>query len=300
MNFFTGNATIPIKCFDLRHTFESAQPLTFHADYDFETNTLVYVSGKNVLRVSHLGGGANGQIFAASNGTNFAKSEIRKRFRLSDDMSSIYKKINTDDFMDSAIRKYNGMRVTLNDPWETTVCFIISQFNNVKRIRGIVRNIVGRYGEEIKDSRGNLIARTFPTSEAMRKATIKELFACGTGFRAKYLKHAAEYCTENMDLYKLNPNDYYSLKERLMEIEGVGDKVADCIALMGYGNLRAFPIDVWIKRTVERAYFKGKEQKIQKIHEFADEKWSHVQGYAQQYIFWQGRNMDSEMIKQLV
>ena len=74
-----------------------------------------------------------------------------------------------------------------------------------------------------------------------------------------------------------------------MEIDGVGDKVADCIALMGYGRMEAFPVDTWVKRTLENVYFKGEKMSINKLHRFIDEKWPSYKGYAQQYLFWYGR-----------
>lgn len=274
-----------MSCFDLRHTFESAQPITFYADYSEHGNSLIYPSGKNLIHISSDGKSIN----VASNNILEAVNDVYRRFRLDDDMASIYKRINTDEHIANAIRKYKGMRLTVNDPWETTLCFIISQFNNVKRIRLIVKRIIENYGSDITDESGKVVAKSFPKSEELAGVPEKELFACGTGFRAKYIAHAAEYCTNNLDLYKLNPDDYGKLKEELMEIQGVGDKVADCIALMGYGNLNAFPIDVHIKRAMEKLYFDGKKKKIKDIHAFADEYWPSVAGYAQQYIFHSGR-----------
>jgi N-glycosylase/DNA lyase len=83
--------------------------------------------------------------------------------------------------------------------------------------------------------------------------------------------------------------EYDELKKRLMGIGGVGDKVADCILLFGYGKHEAFPVDVWIKRVVEEVYFNGKGQKAASIHDFANERWGKHAGYAQQYIFEFGR-----------
>ncbi len=283
-----------VKDFDLRHTFESAQPLTFHADYNPALNSLIYASGKNLISVMHVGGTGSGKVMVVSEDLGFASNEVIRRFRLNDNMRSIYKKINTDQFIAESIKRYRGMRLTLNDPWETTVCFIISQFNNVKRIRSIIKNMVARFGEPILDGDNKIIGRAFPSSEILRNASIKELMKCGTGFRARYIKSAAEYCTDNLDLYGLNQNDYYGLKEALMEIDGVGDKVADCIILMGYGNLNAFPVDVWVKRTIEKVYFKGKKKKIKEIHKFAEDMWQNWRGYTQQYLFWHFRQMKND------
>lgn len=271
------------KDFDIRHTIESAQPLTFLADYDQECRRISYPSGRRFVNMQFHGTKDNGSIGLDGDSSIEVKREIVKRFRLTDNMERLYSEINTDAFMDEAIRRYHGMRLTLNDPWETTVCFIISQFNNVKRIRRIVRSIIDRYGEH-RDG-----FRSFPSSETLKDAAIRDLMACGTGFRARYIKEAAEYCTDNFNLGSLRNKSYDRVKDGLIEISGVGDKVADCIALFGYGKLEAFPIDVWVKRTLERIYFDGKERSIKELHRFAEEKFGGYQGFAQQYIFWNGR-----------
>ncbi len=279
--------SVSFSLFDLKHTVESGCPLTFHGNYDEKHNQFSYSYDSALLKLKYSGNVEKGKLVFDSKSS--AKQEITKRFRLSDNLESIYRKINTDTHVDSTIKRYRGMRVTLNDPWETTLCFIISQFNNVKRIRLIVKKMMDVYGEDITDDEGNVVAKSFPTCEDLKTATVKEIFACGTGFRAKYIAHAAEYCTNNMDLYKLNPGNYEKLKEELMEIQGVGDKVADCIALMGYGNLKAFPIDVHIRRSMERLYFKSKKTKIRVLHEKAEELWNDYRGYANQYLFHRSR-----------
>ncbi len=217
-----------------------------------------------------------------------ARRDVVKRFRLADDIDKVYDNIGTDKFMHAAISSYRGLRLTLNDPWETTLCFIISQYNNVKRIRGIVKGIVSRFGSPISGPDGKVVGMRFPTSAELRGATLKELESCGAGFRARYIKDAAEFCTYNMDLYKTS-TAYPKLRAQLMEMNGVGEKVADCIALMGYGKLEAFPVDVWVKRTMEKVYFKGKAMGNAEIREFASDLWGGYAGYAQQYLFWHGR-----------
>ncbi len=276
--------------FDLRHTFESANPLTFFGDYNHGERTLTYPAGRTLVKVRFFGDSRKGKLIITG-GNAGLKKEVIARLRLNDDMEKIYAIIATDSFMEHAIKKYDGMHVTLNNPWETTVCFIISQYNNVKRIRKITKSIVERFGQDILDDNGNVVAKSFPTTADLAEVTIKEFMECGAGFRARYLKEAAEYCSSSMDLDKIGRHDYDSLKEELMEIKGVGDKVADCIALMGYGKLEAFPIDVWVKRTMERVYFKGKDMKIKDLRKFANERFRDYCGYAQQYLFWHGRNV---------
>lgn len=280
---------LEISDFDIRHTIESAQPLTFHADYDLSTGSLSYASGKLLVEA---GISKKGKKSIVRFGNIPARKEFIRRFRLDEDnMQRIYAQMSDNGIVSDAIRKYNGMRLTLNDPWETTVCFIISQFNNVKRIRGIVKALIAEYGEPIVVD-GRTAGTGFPTSEQLMRAKDADLRRCGTGFRAKYLASAADFCTNNLDLYRLAGKPYAETKESLMEIDGVGDKVADCIALMGYGRLEAFPIDVHIKRSLERHYFNGNKKTIKQLHEFINMKWpGKTAGYAQQYIFHSARNL---------
>ena len=281
---------VEVDTFSLLHTVGSAQPLTFFGDYS--NDSVQYPAGCNYMKVQHTGAAEQGELVAKCADRNFAKKELWRRFRLNDNMQYIYKKINTDRHLDASIRRYSGMRLTLNEPWETTVCFIISQFNNVKRIRLIVKNLIRRYGTDIVDENGSVVGKSFPSSVDLMGATKKELLECGTGFRAKYIMHAADYCTNNINLDRLNPHDYDRLKETLMEIDGVGVKVADCIILMGYGNLKAFPIDVHIKRAMERLYFNGRRKRLKDINEIADRMWGSYRGYAQQYLFHNSRTGD--------
>ncbi len=281
---FTNSNELAVTNLDIKHTLASGQPLTFLSDCDWKKNRFSYVDNgkKTTFKVS--GTPKNLKLTLARGAPDSVERAI-ERFRLNDNLSSIYKKINTDKFMDSAILKYSGMRLTKNDPWETTICFITSQYSNIKRIRQNVRSIVSTFGTRTIDG-----SMRFPTSEELSRVPERELRAIGLGFRANYIKHAADYCTNNMDLNRIGRKEYGLLKDSLMEINGVGDKVADCIALMGYGRLEAFPIDVWVKRAMEKTYFNGKNKRIQEIHDFASDQWGRHRGYAQQYIFHSSRN----------
>ena len=175
------------------------------------------------------------------------------------------------------------MRITKSEPWEATLCFVMSQFNNIKRIRHIISNLRSRFGEEC----GQL--RTFPDPKSIAAASLPDIRACGTGFRDKYLKSVAEEFSSGFNPRRLYSMSYLDAKEELMQLNGIGDKVADCILLFGYNKFEAFPIDVWVKRVVEKAYFKGRKRNIRQIHDFSIERWGKYRGYAQQYLFHYGR-----------
>ena len=287
----SANLGIRVRRFNLKDTFESAQPLTFHADLH-RTRRLVYFEKGEMFDVTHSGTVGDGRI-TLRNPTKARMRRVADRLRLDDDLGSIYESIGTDSFIGAAMNEYNGMRLTLSDPWETTVCFIISQFNNVKRIRLITKRLIDALGEPVYGPDGTVMGRSFPTSEQMAEGGSSVLGSIGAGFRSRYLESAAKFCSENMDLYGLQRKRYDSLKESLMEIDGVGDKVADCIALMGYGKLEAFPIDTWIKRMMESVYFGRERKSVAALHDFAYGRWGSLAGYAQQYLFHYSRNYRS-------
>ncbi|MCL5117333.1 MAG: hypothetical protein M1124_00705 [Candidatus Marsarchaeota archaeon] len=274
------HAILKPKDFSLKYSFESGQPLAFYAD--FLDNTLSYSLRNHTVQARQ--DADLGALKLKSDSIQFAKTEILSRFRFNDDMERIYDEISTDRFMVQSIQKYRGLRITLNDPWETLVVFIISQNNNIKRIRNSTLRLIERFG------RATQFGKEFPLLDDFADATESDFKAAGLGFRSRYMLHAIEYCTDNLDLRMLRNKDSIEIKQELMEIRGVGDKIADCVALMGYGKLDAFPIDVWIKRALEKVYFKGSTINIDRLHDFAADKWGKYAGYAQQYLYWNARN----------
>lgn len=184
--------------------------------------------------------------------------------RAGDDLNKIYEKISTDAAIKRAIKNYHGLRVTLSDPWETLVSFICSINNNIPRIRKNVQSLM-------KDGR-------VLTPEEMLRA---DLSRCSLGFREKFLKETAGLMY-SYDLGKIGKLDYETAKKTLMELPGVGAKVADCVLLYGYGFLQAFPVDVWIQRAMEKYYRKKKPAEIRK---FAGERWGSCAGYANTYLY---------------
>ncbi len=199
----------------------------------------------------------------------------------------------------------DGIRILRQDPWEALFSFIISQNNNIPRIRKIIRMISAEYGKNLAESldhcpkckdvtpsdevcRSCGICYTFPTAEAVAKDPEK-LLPSHPGFRYKYLLDAVEkLLSGEVDLEKIKTAGSAAVTiEELKKIKGVGDKVANCVALFGFGNLEAFPIDVWMKRANE-VYFDGKLDPST-LGKYA--------GVAQQYIFHYIRNLEQNQEK---
>ncbi|MEM3205043.1 MAG: hypothetical protein QXV17_06310 [Candidatus Micrarchaeaceae archaeon] len=285
---------IAVKDFSMEYTFESGQPLTFYGNYNRNESELSYVTSYGAFTVTAKNVGSAAQITARYSGIRPMREigiedEVRTRLGLADNMNEVYGSIDTDSFMHKAIARYRGMRVTKSEPWEASLAFVISQFNNIKRIRGIMTCLLRRFGRIYADADHKV--RLFPEAETIANASAAELARCGAGFRSRYIKNVAREFVENNEVKKVQSMAYEDAKELLMTFDGIGDKVADCILLMGYRKFEAFPIDTWVKRVLEHAYFNGSPKKIRELHEFAYEKWGHIRGYAQQYIFWYGRSI---------
>lgn len=168
-----------------------------------------------------------------------------------------------------------GMRILNQEPWEALCSFIISQNNNIPRIKGIVARLCGLFGEEIGPG-----YTAFP--EAKKLAVLREddLADIRSGFRAKYILSAAQKVADGeVDLEALKIVPLAEARAKLMTIYGVGPKVADCALLYGLHRLDAFPMDVWMKRAMG-TLFPGQQP----------ESFGQYAGIAQQYIFHYSRN----------
>ena len=177
-----------------------------------------------------------------------------------------------------AIKVGHGIRLLRQEPWECLCSFIISQNNNIPRIRKIIDALCKRYGERI-EFEGNEYY-TFPTPEVIAEAGVDAIFELRTGFRAKYIHDAALAVSEKrLELESLFALDADAVERELCSVKGVGPKVAACAMLFSLEKYDAFPIDVWVKRILEKYYPDGLD--IKALGKYA--------GIAQQYLFYYER-----------
>lgn len=189
--------------------------------------------------------------------------------------------LEKDDALKPAIDAMWGVRVLNQEFFETLISFIISQNQQIPRIKQIVAAISRNYGRQLGDG-----MYAFPDAEAILAAGVDGIRECKAGFRSPYIIDACEkYGAGLMDEGKLRAADYGECVETLKQIKGVGDKVANCVALFSLGKRNAFPVDVWIKRIMENLYF-GTETPIPEIQALAKDKFGEYGGYAQQYLFY--------------
>ncbi len=173
-----------------------------------------------------------------------------------------------------AIEYGKGIRILRQEPWEAVCSFIVSQNNNIPRIKKIISAMSEKYGEPIG---GGDFA--FPTPKALVEAGIDGLFALKTGFRAKYIFDAATRVTDgSIELDSLGGTTDECVK-KLCEVKGIGPKVALCSLLFGFARYDAFPVDVWIRRVMEKYFREG----------FTPSELGPYAGIAQQYLFYYER-----------
>ena len=164
-----------------------------------------------------------------------------------------------------------GIRILQQEPWEALCTFIISQNNNIKRIKGIVDRLCTTFGNKI----GDTDFYTFPKPEILAELTPDDLAPLRAGFRNKYIIDASQkVASGEVDLEKCRNVPYDEARAELCKIKGVGNKVADCTLLFGMHRIEAFPIDVWMRRAMEKLF-----------PNMTGEDFGEYAGIAQQYIF---------------
>lgn len=196
----------------------------------------------------------------------------KQYFDLDTDYGRRIRSIDPEDhYLTRAAQYGSGIRILNQDLWEMIISFIISQQNNIKRIRKCINTICERYGVP-RDG-----FYDFPTPEALAAASEDELRECGLGYRSKYLVGTAhaiaggEVCLE-----QIRRQEYGEAKETLMKLPGIGSKVADCVCLFALHHLDAFPIDTHIRQVLDKWYPEG----------FPAKRYAGYLGILQQYTFY--------------
>ncbi|MBQ3037784.1 MAG: DNA-3-methyladenine glycosylase 2 family protein [Clostridia bacterium] len=200
--------------------------------------------------------------------------------------SDIKSKLSCDEVLKKAICFGDGIRILNQELWETVVSFIISASNNIPRIKKIISELCRLFGDKIEYM--DNVFYTFPSYEKVSTLSLEDLAPIKAGFRDKYILAAAEAFSNGLCMDIFSELDYETSKKELMKINGIGNKVADCILLFGLAKRNSFPVDVWVKRIMEYCYF-DTEQSNDEIRRFAEERFSDLGGYAQQYLFFYAR-----------
>jgi N-glycosylase/DNA lyase len=213
-------------------------------------------------------------------------------FREGDHIDRIIKTISRDPVLRNATRRFAGLRLLRQDPFQCYISFIVSSNSSIQNIRHTLQRLSKKFGKKITfDGRE---FHLFPTPAKLANAKESELLSCGLGYRAKFVKNAAIAVKEKrIDFDFLRKADYTTAKSGLMSVDGIGNKVADCILLFSLEKLEAFPLDRWIIRSLQNYYpekfsFEVKtltDKKYHTLHEQIVDYFGPYAGYCQQFLF---------------
>ena len=273
-----------IEDFRLSQTLECGQCFRF---YKQDENDYVIVAYKNLLHMKQ----ENDTLIFYDCDINSVKTIWIPYFDLDRDYAEIKRfLLEKDNLLRDSINEKYGVRILNQEFHEMLISFIISQNKQIPHIKQLVRRISEEYGEYLGEINREKYY-SFPEVEILGTITEEQFREMKTGFRAPYLADAVEKLSKNVisavDFQGMDEDD---ARKKLMEIKGVGEKVANCVMLFGLGYRSAFPIDVWMKRIMETLYFQGKDTKKELIADFAKEMYGEYGGYAQQYLFCYGRD----------
>lgn len=270
-------ATLPAEGFDLAGTLTCGQVFHWRPDGSGWLGAV----GETVVRVEQQGDCL--QVNAE------AEAVARDYFALDHPLPEIYATFPSDEAMASALGFCRGLRIVRQPAWECVATFITSALKQVPHIAQISHTLRQRYGRRLAWDGAEVFAYPAPENiAALNEANLRD---CKLGFRAKNLLGAAQMIASG----EVNLAQVASLPDEAARIElcrlpGVGEKVANCALLFGFGRLQAFPIDVWIERVLRELYFRRKRNvTARRLREFSRTYFGPYSGYAQQYLFHHAR-----------
>jgi N-glycosylase/DNA lyase len=207
-------------------------------------------------------------------------------------MEEIIKSISKDMTTKVAVKKYLGLRLVRQDPFQCFISFIVSSNSNIQKIKSSLEKISMKFGKKIQFD--NKEFYLFPEPKKIANATIQEIQNCGVGYRAKFIIDAAKRVeSKQIDFDYLKKSNYQDAKEIILTVPGIGNKVADCILLFSLDKMEAFPLDRWMIRILEKYYLDKFELETKSItdkqydilHEKIVKYFGPYAGYAQQFLF---------------
>ena len=227
-------------------------------------------------------------VESAADGDPVAAAEAY--LRVSDNLGRIYRSIGKDARIRGATRRWKGLHLLAQEPWETLIAFTASSASNVPKISRSLDKIARAFGEPAAFRGGKW--HRFPTPEALAGADLAGLRRCELGYRARYIRSTAERVAEGqVDLGAIAKMPTAEAQAALVEaFDGTGPKVAACVLLFSMGKDDAFPVDRWVQRSVSEWYFGGEKLTHRRCEAWGCAYFGRHAGYAQQYLFHERRS----------
>ncbi len=238
------------------------------------------INGQDILKISNSGSIRSYQ--------NIKTDFFRKR----DNIEKIIKSISKDSITKKAVKQYAGLRILEQDPFQCLISFIISSNSNIQKIKNSLEKMSKKFGVKVKFDNQEFFL--FPKPEKLANASINEIKSCGVGYRARFVKEAANRTVlEKINFEYLKKSNYQNAKDEICLIPGVGNKVADCVLLFSLNKLESFPLDRWMIRILEKYYSDEfqldtktiTEKQYGILHEKIVNHFGPYAGYSQQFLF---------------
>jgi N-glycosylase/DNA lyase len=211
--------------------------------------------------------------------TALSDRAVRDYFRCDDDTEQIFAEIGKDRYVARLLRQYRGLRLLRQDPWECSASYILATYANVPRIVQMVEKVCQTFGTRLSEG-----TYSFPTPKQILKKSDKA-GTCGLGYRCdRFVQFARSVHDGEIDFQSLKRASYLDCVKELARFDGIGNKVADCVAIFSLDRLEAFPIDVRIGRALEQRY--GVKGSYRKVSDWARGHFGRYAGYAQEYIYY--------------
>lgn len=238
--------------------------------------------------------GVNGQDVIRVDGSGRTKSYSGTDydfFRDGDDYNAVIRQISKDPVVGRAAREFAGLRLLRQDPFQCYISFIVSANSNIQNIRRSLGRIARTFGRRVIFDGMEFFL--FPKPTKIAAAAVQELASCGLGYRTRYVKNAAAAVQGgSIDFDYLTKADYHTARDALCEVDGIGNKVADCIMLFSLEKTEAFPLDRWILRSLRQHYPETfsfgatlTDRKYRMLHDELAGYFGRYAGYCQQFLF---------------
>jgi len=211
---------------------------------------------------------------------------LRHYLQIDVDLGKVIATFPNDDAMRASVTACGGLRLLRQDPWECLASFILSSTKQIVQIQQIVHALCECFGSRVAVPAGHEAMYAFPRAEQVASAAERDLRACKMGFRAPNLLATAKMVAAGeIDLRRLADQDCETARTALVQLPGVGEKIANCVLLFAYGFQDAFPVDVWVRKALLQLYFPRRRPSARRLERFIRTYFAPNSGYAQQYLF---------------
>ncbi|MHA1719309.1 MAG: DNA-3-methyladenine glycosylase family protein [Promethearchaeota archaeon] len=268
------------EIFDLVKTFECGQIFRFGS---IDSGKTYYGTlNDRILKITQ---NDPHTLIIFSNKNKNLDNLVNSFFRVGDNYLEMLKSIEIDDLMKNIINFANGLHLLNQDNFECSVAYILSQCSNIPRIKKNLRDLAEIYGNPVIFEDREFFL--FPSRLDLINVGEEEFRELGFGYRAKYLRNFIKNYPSFLN-EPISDSEYFNHK--LQEIEGIGQKVADCIQLFAYGDISFFPVDTWMEKFMIKFYNNGEKISKKKIKNLGEKMFGKWAGYAQEFIYFYARN----------